>query len=74
LTSRETDLLQLIAEGYANKQIVVELNISIKTIKKHRQHLMERLNTMILPTSPGSPLQKELLKQRAIDSCVGIAW
>jgi DNA-binding NarL/FixJ family response regulator len=44
LTSRETELLQLIAEGHANKQIAVELNISIKTVEKHRQHLMEKLD------------------------------
>jgi len=44
LTSRETELLQLIAEGQANKQIASELTISIKTVEKHRQHLMEKLN------------------------------
>ena len=44
LTSRETELLQLIAEGQANKQIASELGISIKTVEKHRQHLMEKLN------------------------------
>ena len=43
LTSRETELLQLIAEGLANKQIASELGISIKTVEKHRQHLMEKL-------------------------------
>jgi DNA-binding NarL/FixJ family response regulator len=44
LTSREVELLQLIAEGHANKQIASELTISIKTVEKHRQHLMEKLN------------------------------
>jgi DNA-binding NarL/FixJ family response regulator len=44
LTSREAELLQLIAEGQANKQIAAELSISIKTVEKHRQHLMEKLN------------------------------
>jgi DNA-binding NarL/FixJ family response regulator len=44
LTSRETELLQLIAEGQANKQIASELGISIKTVEKHRQHLMEKLS------------------------------
>ena len=44
LTSREVELLQLIAEGQANKQIASELSISIKTVEKHRQHLMEKLN------------------------------
>jgi DNA-binding NarL/FixJ family response regulator len=44
LTSREAELLQLIAEGHVNKQIASELKISIKTVEKHRQHLMEKLN------------------------------
>ena len=44
LTSRETEVLQLIAEGYANKQIADVLGISIKTVEKHRQQLMDKLN------------------------------
>jgi len=44
LTSREAELLQLIAEGLVNKQIAAELAISIKTVEKHRQHLMDKLN------------------------------
>ncbi len=44
LTSRESELLQLIAEGRVNKQIASDLKISIKTVEKHRQHLMEKLN------------------------------
>jgi len=44
LTSRESELLQLIAEGHVNKQIASDLRISIKTVEKHRQHLMEKLN------------------------------
>ena len=43
LTSREIEVLQLIAEGAANKQIAGELNISIKTVEKHRQNLMDKL-------------------------------
>ena len=44
LTSRETEVLQLIAEGKANKQIAGELGLSIKTVEKHRQQLMNKLN------------------------------
>jgi DNA-binding NarL/FixJ family response regulator len=43
LSARESEVLQLIAEGMANKQIASELEISIKTVEKHRQHLMEKL-------------------------------
>jgi DNA-binding NarL/FixJ family response regulator len=44
LTSREMEVLQLIAEGKANKQTAAELGIGIKTVEKHREHLMEKLN------------------------------
>jgi len=43
LTSREAEVLQLIAEGKANKQIAAELSISIKTVERHRGRLMNRL-------------------------------
>jgi DNA-binding NarL/FixJ family response regulator len=38
------EVLQLIAEGKANKQVARELGISIKTVEKHRQHLMGKLD------------------------------
>ena len=44
LTPREAEVLQLVAEGKANKQIAGELNISIKTVEKHRDHLMRKLD------------------------------
>jgi DNA-binding NarL/FixJ family response regulator len=44
LTSRESETLQLIAEGMPNKQIAGELGISIKTVEKHRQQVMNKLN------------------------------
>jgi len=44
LTSREAEVLQLIAEGFSNKQIASELSISIKTVEKHRQQVMNKLN------------------------------
>jgi len=44
LSSREIEVLQLIAEGNANKQIAEKLGISIKTVEKHRDHLMRKLD------------------------------
>ena len=44
LSSREAEVLQLIAEGQANKQVAMDLRISVKTVEKHRQSLMEKLN------------------------------
>jgi DNA-binding NarL/FixJ family response regulator len=43
LTPREAEVLQLIAEGFANKQIASELGLSVKTVEKHRQQVMNKL-------------------------------
>lgn len=44
LSSREVEILQLVAEGKANKQVAHDLGISIKTVEKHRQKLMVKLD------------------------------
>ncbi len=44
LTSREMEVLQLIAEGKTNKETAAELAISIKTVEKHRGQLMKKLD------------------------------
>jgi DNA-binding NarL/FixJ family response regulator len=44
LSSREMEVLQLIAEGKANKETAALLGIGIKTVEKHREHLMDKLN------------------------------
>ncbi|MEO6246104.1 MAG: response regulator transcription factor [Opitutaceae bacterium] len=43
LSSREAEVLQLVAEGLGNKQIAAELCITTKTVEKHRQQLMDKL-------------------------------
>jgi len=43
LTDREREILQLVAEGYTNRQIAEMLSISIKTVKTHRLNLMHKL-------------------------------
>ncbi len=44
LTTRETDVIRLIAMGYANKEIADRLNISIHTVISHRKNITEKLN------------------------------
>src|SRR6266705_3493516 len=44
LTLREMEVLQLVAEGFSNKQISSELNLSVKTVEKHRQTVMDKLD------------------------------
>lgn len=43
LTSRERQILQLIAEGFTNNDIAESLTISVKTVEKHRASLMSKL-------------------------------
>ncbi|MCH7718042.1 MAG: response regulator transcription factor [Chloroflexi bacterium] len=44
LTSREREVLQLIAEGYSNQRIAQELFISVKTVEAHKAHIMSKLH------------------------------
>ncbi len=44
LSRREREVLQLVAEGYSNKQIAEILCISIKTVQSHRLNLMSKLD------------------------------
>jgi DNA-binding NarL/FixJ family response regulator len=44
LTERELEVLKLVAEGMTNRQIALQLNISIKTVQTHRANLMDKLN------------------------------
>ena len=44
LSAREREVLQLIAEGYTNKQIGEILCISVKTVQAHRSNLMQKLD------------------------------
>ena len=49
LTPRQREILQLIAERHATKEIAVILNISVKTVETHRAQLMQRLNIHDVP-------------------------
>ncbi len=44
LTHRELEILTLICSGFTEQEIADRLDISIKTSRKHRQHIMEKLN------------------------------
>jgi DNA-binding NarL/FixJ family response regulator len=43
LTPRELEVLKLIAEAYSSKQIAQQLFISIKTVERHRQNILDKL-------------------------------
>jgi DNA-binding NarL/FixJ family response regulator len=44
LTIRESEVLQLIAEGHSSSQIAKSLHLSIKTVETHRQKLLAKIN------------------------------
>ena len=44
LSSREMEVLQLIAEGKTNKEMAAELGISLKTVEKHREKVISKLD------------------------------
>jgi DNA-binding NarL/FixJ family response regulator len=44
ITQREKEVLKLLAEGYMNKEIGDFLNISVKTVEKHRANIMSKLD------------------------------
>ncbi len=49
LTTREHEILKLIAAGHTNRQIGKALSINMKTVDNHRTNLMAKLNTHSLP-------------------------
>ena len=49
LTPRQRQILQLIAEGNATREIAEQLNLSVKTIESHRAQLMERIGIFDVP-------------------------
>jgi DNA-binding NarL/FixJ family response regulator len=44
LTSREREILQLLAEGKTNKEVAAALNISPYTVETHRSHILQKLD------------------------------
>jgi len=62
LTPRETEVLQLIAEGKANKQIAAELGLGIKTIEHHRQQVMNKLNIHDIATLTRYAISKGIVE------------
>ncbi len=43
LTERESEVLRLIASGYSNKEIAVQLDLSVKTVEVHKANSMRKL-------------------------------
>ena len=49
LTTREREILQLLAEGRTNKEVANMLNLSLYTVETHRTHILQKLNLHSVP-------------------------
>lgn len=49
LTTREREILQLLAEGRTNKEVATLLNLSLYTVETHRGNLLQKLNLHSIP-------------------------
>ena len=58
LTPRELEVLQLVATGYSNKEIVAALHISLSTVKLHLQHIFSKLGAQDRTQATAAALQR----------------
>jgi DNA-binding NarL/FixJ family response regulator len=61
ITQREKDVLKLIGEGYRNKKIADFLNISVKTVEKHRANIMKKLDLHNVSALTAYAIEKKLV-------------
>lgn len=61
LSEREIEVLELVAKGYANKEIAEKLVISVKTVETHKSRVMEKLGLKTRPELVEFALKKGLL-------------
>ncbi|PKN06012.1 MAG: DNA-binding response regulator, partial [Deltaproteobacteria bacterium HGW-Deltaproteobacteria-7] len=63
LTSREREILKLVGEGYKNREIADDLCISMKTVEKHRENLMKKLDLHTASALTAYAIEKGLVAQ-----------
>lgn len=63
LTSREREILKLVGEGYKNREIADDLCISLKTVEKHRENLMKKLDLHTASALTSYAIEKGLVSQ-----------
>ncbi|MCJ8498984.1 response regulator [Desulfatitalea alkaliphila] len=64
ITQREKEVLKLLAEGHANKEIGDLLNISVKTVEKHRSNLMGKLDLHHVAALTAYAIEKGLVSPK----------
>ncbi|MDA8140892.1 MAG: response regulator transcription factor [Desulfobacteraceae bacterium] len=64
ITQREREVLKLLAEGYMNKEIGDLLNISTKTVEKHRANIMAKLDLHNAAALTAYAIEQGLVQQK----------
>lgn len=64
LSEREAEILALISEGLARKEIAEQLNISPKTVANHIAHIFEKLNVPNSPAAINKAYQMGILRKK----------
>ncbi len=64
VTQREREVLKLLAEGFANKEIADFLHISVKTVEKHRSNLISKLDLHNVAQLTAFAIQKGLVESK----------
>lgn len=64
VTQREREVLKLLAEGFANKEIAAFLHISVKTVEKHRSNLISKLDLHNVAQLTAFAIQKGLVESK----------
>lgn len=65
ITQREREVLKLLAEGHMNKEIADFLNISVKTVEKHRANIMKKLDLHNAPALTAFAIEKGLVTTKS---------
>lgn len=68
VTSREREILKLVAEGYKNREIADYLCISVKTVDKHRTNLMKKLDLHSVSALTAFAIEKGLVSKADVIS------
>ena len=65
VSRREREVLKLVGEGYKNKDIAELLNISVKTVEKHRSNIMKKLDLPNTAALTAYAIEKGLVTKRS---------
>jgi DNA-binding NarL/FixJ family response regulator len=72
ITRRETQILRLVALAHTSKSIAADLNLSVKTVQKHRSNLMRKLDLHNRAAVTRYAIQHQLVSEDLVGRALGI--